>query len=224
MSSRSVALVTAVVLTCLVGLAAPLGVRSAQTDDGEVISPDECTVDPLDTDEAIDRLLSPLEIPEEGPAGLPLYVEDEDDLPTGDEVPSRTQREIEDLVEQYVACTNAGQILRLMALFTEDGLPFAIMAGFAALTENEVLTESQAVQVLTQSLEVALTQPEALVMPEALWTALVEVEDAVELDDDLIGALVTFDAVTDPRPQESTFLLFAEEGGDLLIAGQVLVF
>jgi hypothetical protein len=224
MSRRPVVLVTAVALSWLIAIATPVVGHAAQTGEGEVVPPDDCTVDPLDTDEAVDRLLAPIEIPEEGPAGLPLYVEDEDDLPTGDEVTSRTQREVEDRVEQSLACTNAAQILRLMALYTEDGLPFAIRAGFASLSENELISESQAEDFLAQSLEVALVQPEAVVLPEVLWTALIQVDDAIELDEGLIGAVVVVNSAFDPRPEERSFLLFAEEDGDLLIAGQVLIF
>ena len=225
MSARPVALV-ALVLAGLLALAAPPAARAGQTEEreGEVIPPDDCTVEPLATDEAVARLLAPLEIPEEGPAGLPLYVDDEDDLPTGDEVPRRTQGDVEDLVEQFVACSNAGQVLRLMALFTEDGLPFSVRGQLAAISENELLTDSQKEDFLTQSLEVALIQPAGVQLPEPLWTALLEVEDAFELDDDLIGAVVAVDTVIDPRPEERSLLVFAEEGGDLLIAGQVLVF
>jgi hypothetical protein len=116
MPCRTVALAIAVAFACLVALVAPINARAGQTGDGEIIPADDCTVDPLDTDEAVDRLLAPIEIPEEGPAGLPLYVEDEDDLPTGDEVTLRTQQEVEELDEQYDATTNATQRLRRRAL------------------------------------------------------------------------------------------------------------
>jgi hypothetical protein len=224
MSRRVASVLASIALAWFIGLTMPLSGWAGQGTDGEVIPPEDCTLDPLDTDEAVERLLAPIEIPEEGPGGLPLYVEDEDELPTGDEVGRATQREVEDLVEQFVACTNAGQLLRLMGLYTEDGLPFSLRAPLAVITESDLFTESQKRQFLTQTLEAGLSQPAAAQLPEVLWTALVEVEDAIELDDDLIGVLVVIDSVVDPRPAESAFLVFTEEGGDLLIAGHVFVF
>ena len=98
----------------------------------------------------------------------------------------QAETEFERLVEQYVACTNGGQLLRLMSLFTEDGLPFSLQAPFAVLIASDLLSESQKREFLTQTLEAGLTQPAASQLPEILWTALVEVDDAIELDDEIV--------------------------------------
>ncbi|HZA94276.1 MAG TPA: cytochrome c, partial [Gemmatimonadales bacterium] len=154
--------------------------------------PEECTVAPRTLDEFETLAQDPA--PEEPPnasetGGKPV------DEATWDAV-AATAREL-------VACSNAGDILRRLALYSDDRLRFAYPDG------------------PTRALEMMAESPLPLSLAERV--ALVSVDDVRQLDDGRVGARVTVDnpashshdpqAAAAASQQEVARLIFVQEAG-----------
>ena len=154
--------------------------------------PDECTVAP--------RTLDDFETLAQGPAPEEISNASETRGKPVDEV---TRAAITATARELVACSNAGDILRRLALYSDDRLRFAYPDG------------------PTRALEMIAESP--LPLAEAERVALVSVEDVRQLADGRVSARVTVDNPAshshDPQTaatasqQEVARLIFIQEAG-----------
>jgi mono/diheme cytochrome c family protein len=154
--------------------------------------PDECTVAP--------RTLDDFETLAQGPAPEEISNASETGGKPVDEV---TRAAITATARELVACSNAGDILRRLALYSDDRLRFAYPDG------------------PTRALEMIAESP--LPLAEAERVALVSVEDVRQLADGRVSARVTVDNPAshshDPQTaatasqQEVARLIFIQEAG-----------
>ncbi len=154
--------------------------------------PDECTVAPrtLEEFESLAQGLAPEEPPDASETG-------------GESVDEATHAAIAATARELVACSNAGDILRRLALYSDDRLRFAYPDG------------------PTRALEMIAESP--LPLAEAERVALVSVEDVRQLADGRVSARVTVDNPAshshDPQTaatasqQEAARLIFIKEAG-----------
>jgi copper transport protein len=154
--------------------------------------PEECTVAP--------RTLQEFETLAQEPASE----EPPDASETGGEpVDEATRADITATARELVACSNAGDILRRLALYSDDRLRFAYPDG------------------PTRALEMIAESP--LPLSEAERVALVSVDDVRRLADGRVGARVTVDnpashshdpqAAATASQQEVARLIFIQEAG-----------
>lgn len=144
---------------------------------------------------------SPTPAPEPTGPGRPLAVT----LPEGDPAPPEAVAAMTAAMEQFIACANAGDSLRQMALVTDDYLRH----GFAGAQ----LTEADVVGF------VGTPQP---IAPEDQRT-LAAVRGGRVLPGGYVAALFDLAAVAGPVPGEirTDFVVFAPLGGRLLVAAYV---
>src|SRR5215218_8912319 len=154
--------------------------------------PDECTVAPrtLQEFETLAQSPAPVEPPDASGSG-------------GAPVDEATRAAIAGTARELVACSNAGDILRRLALYSDDRLRFAYPDG------------------PTRALETIAETP--LPLAEAERVALVSVEDLRQLADGRVSALVTVDnpashshdpqAAATASQQEVARLIFIQEAG-----------
>jgi hypothetical protein len=150
--------------------------------------PDECTVVP--------RAL-PLPGGEATPT-TPEAIPTKFVRPTGTPVNDATQHAITGTVRQSVACANAGDLLRGLALYTDHFLANQLVGPNGITQANMALLAS--------------TPPAAA--PAADRLSLVAVQDVIQLADGRVGATVI------TRNSDGTFedyLFFAQVGSDWLI-------
>jgi mono/diheme cytochrome c family protein len=153
---------------------------------------DECTVAPrtLQEFETLAQVKAPEEPPDASETG-------------GESVDEATRSEVAATARELVACSNAGDILRRLALYSDDRLRFAYPDG------------------PTRALEMIAESP--LPLAEAERVALVSVEDVRRLADGRVSARVTVDNPAshshDPQTaatasqQEVARLIFVQEAG-----------
>jgi copper transport protein len=154
--------------------------------------PDECTVTPrtLEEFETLAQEPAPEEPPDASETG-------------GEPVDEETRAEIAATARELVACSNAGDILRRLALYSDARLRFAYPDG------------------PTRALEMIAESP--LPLSEAERVALVSVDDVRQLADGRVSARVTVDNPAshshDPQTaatasqQEVARLIFIQEAG-----------
>ena len=146
-----------------------------------------CTVEPrtLDQIQAISEGPDPTEPPNATESG-------------GAPVDDATRKEIVDTARELVACSNAGDIMRRLALYSDDRLHFAYPDG------------------PTRALEAIAKNPLPLSLAERV--ALISVDNVLQLDDGRVIAEVTVEnpanhthdptAVATPSPRETANLIF----------------
>ena len=154
--------------------------------------PDECTVAPrtLEEFETLAQTPAPVEPPDASETG-------------GEPVDEATRAAITATARELVACSNAGDILRRLALYSDDRLRFAYPDG------------------PTRALEMIAKSP--LPLAEAERVALVSVDDVRQLADGRVSARVTVDnpashshdpqAAATASQQEVARLIFIQEAG-----------
>ena len=154
--------------------------------------PDECTVAPraLEEFDALAQTPAPEEPPDATETG-------------GEPADEATRAAITATARELVACSNAGDILRRLALYSDERLRFAYPDG------------------PTRALEMIAKSP--LPLAEADRVALVSVEDVRQLADGRVSARMTVDNPAshshDPRAaattsqQEVARLIFIQEAG-----------
>jgi mono/diheme cytochrome c family protein len=155
-----------------------------------------CTVQPRTLDEIQALSAGP------DPVQPPNATED-----GGVPVDDATRNEIVATARELVACSNAGDILRRLALYSDDRLHFAYPDG------------------PTRALEAIAKNPLPLALPERV--ALISVNNVRKLDDGRVIAEVTVDnpgnhthdptAVATPSPQETAKLIFVQKDGRWLV-------
>ena len=154
--------------------------------------PEECTVAPRTLEEF--ETLAQRPVPQEPPNASETG---------GEPVDEATRAAVAATARELVACSNAGDILRRLALYSDDRLRFAYPDG------------------PTRALEMMAESPVPLSLAERV--ALVSVDDVRRLDDGRVGARVTVDnpashshdpqAAAAASQQEVARLIFVQEAG-----------
>ncbi len=158
--------------------------------------PEGCTVEP--------RTIEQIQAISEGPdPSQPPNATESGGLPADD----ATRKQIVDTARELVACSNAGDILRRLALYSDDRLHFAYPDG------------------PTRALEAIAKNPLPLALTDRV--ALISVDDVRTLPDGRVSAEVTVDnpgnhthdptAVATPSPRETAKLIFVEQNGRWLV-------
>ena len=159
--------------------------------------PEECTVAPRTLKDLEALALTP------APVGTPNVAE-----PGGEPADAATRAAITSTAREVVACSNAGDLLRRLALYSDDRLRLDFPDGPPAP-------------------DVSVTSPRPL--PEAQRSALVSVEDIRQLADGRVSALVTVDtpagaahdaqAAARASQQAAARLIFIREAGRWRVDG-----
>jgi hypothetical protein len=162
---------------------------------GEVVPPEECTTAPRPADFLADLIATPVAATPIAPITT---------LPAGTAPDEPTKSAIEAAVRQLVACSNTGDVLRGLALFTDDYLR-------RTLDPTGQLTAEAAI---------ALIAPYATPIPlaPAQLVRLVEVRDITLLPDGRVAAVsVTDGGIPDPPGVTVDLLVFVKAGDRWLI-------
>lgn len=168
----------------------------------DVPRPEECQVTPRESDALVSALGTPgAATPAAPTAAL------ESELPQGDPVDDATVTAVTETTRQFVACINAGDTFRSLAVVTDDFLRQQL----GGLTPSvEELAELEA-----QLAAAAAASPVALDGPNQ--GGLVAVRDARRLPNGRVGALVMVEAAGLDAPPDTAFFLFVETDGRWLI-------
>ena len=155
----------------------------------------ECTIEPI----AFERLaaLSATPVADEpiAPEASPAAV----GLPAGDSADEETTAEVQEVVTQLIACINAGDTLRTLALYSD---PF-IYRGFGGLNITREMYDAESTNL----------QPRAA----GQEVALVEFGDAVVLEDGRVAILVRGADLQSPGAASGTIFHLVEVDGQWLI-------
>lgn len=156
--------------------------------------PEECTVDPRSVDEILTLLAAATpEAVAPGSAATPL---------SGEPVSEDLEAAVTDVAREYIACSNADDSLRLLALMSDKYLA-------------QVPTEAG----VTNANDVQRFDREPVPLPEAERILLIGVSDIRQLDDGRIAAIVAGDDPTSAAPVRYPTFLFVEVGDRWLVDG-----
>jgi hypothetical protein len=163
-----------------------------------VPAPEDCMVEPRSIDEITAVLATPAPAtPEEASASPEAFV-----LPEGEPADSETVSAIEATMHELLACTNAGDLRAVFALYTDEYFQ-EVFPTFGPLPQED--------------LDFLATPPVESVDVE-LMQALLEIRDVRVLSDGRVGAIVvTEDPRTAPEGEETRFVIFEEQDGRWLI-------
>lgn len=168
----------------------------------DVPRPEECRVTPLTADALVSVLATPAAgTPEAAPPST------ERDLPAGEPVDPATLTGVTETTRQFIACINAGDTFRSLAVVTEDFLRLQL----GGVTP----TQEQLSELETQLTTAAAASPVAL--EAANQGGLVAVRDPRRLPDGRVGAVVVVEAAGVDAPPDTAFFLFLERDGRWLI-------
>jgi ketosteroid isomerase-like protein len=184
-------------------LSAPSVARAQATPEGEIVAAEECTVEPVDVEAALNALAA---TPELGEASS-FDPEATATPPTGEPADEETVAAIEETVRQFFACTNAGDQARVLALLSPE-----LFISASGITADD-LPDEESIPELAEAAEAQLG--EATPVAEDERTGLVEIRDVVVLDDGRVAATVVGDG---PDGESSPALfIFVEQDGVYLI-------
>ena len=193
----------ALTVFALVALALPTAARAQDATPaagGDVPAPEECTIEPISVDHLTQLLGTPVPEVVATPAASPTPFA----MPEGTPADEATVAEITAAVRQFIACLNAGDLPRVLALYTDRAIVELFLAPIGG--------EATAQQILD-----ALGAPE--VVPEDQRTVLISVDDVRVLPDGRIAALITGDDRSNPRPAGPALIFFVEVDGRWLVDG-----
>jgi hypothetical protein len=164
--------------------------------------PEECTGDPI----TLDRLTQLVGTPvagvesEASPVASPTpFV-----MPEGEAADEATIAAITATIRGYLACLNAGDLARALALYSDQGLRDL----FAGAIANGATAE----QILD-----SLGTPQSL--PEDQRNLLYGVDDVRVLPDGRVAALIIGDNLAEPGPPGPALIYFSQVDGRWLIDG-----
>jgi hypothetical protein len=197
----------ALLVVAIASLAIPLGARAQDATPvaSPVASPfapgpDECTVEPI----TVDRLTQLVGTPVAGvqsdanPDASPTpFV-----MPEGEAADEATAAAIAATVRTYIACLNAGDFARALALYSDQGLRDLLAGAIANGATSQQILDS-------------LGTPQPL--PEDQRNLLYGVDDVRVLPDGRIAALVIGDNLAEPGPPGPALFYFSQVNGQWLI-------
>ena len=188
---RQVAAVILCALTLFSGTALTQGAIAQGA--GFAVAPDDCTIEPIEMPEPGD--VGDLATP--SPTPTPVMAGD------GTPAEEAVTEAITERIEQSIACQNAGDVLRLLANFTERWVS-EHFAGYDL--------------VFYGRFQEAAANPEPL--PEDEQIELVSVDDALVQDDGSVIVSVTTRA---GGAEQTSLVVLVEDPGDWLIDGGAIV-
>jgi len=204
MRRRFVPLVLVALLAVIAGASLRAGAQEATpaataagTPTGPVTpAPEECVVAPR-TLVSFQGLATPAADP-----ATPAPITGADGLPAGAPADPATIAGITAATRELIACINAGEVLRGLALYSDPFL--RSQYGQGAVSE--------------ESFDAAATpRPRG---PET-WVSIARIRDARVLADGRVGAIVTVVEPTSPRGEDSSLLLFVRVGDRWLLDGAI---
>lgn len=163
----------------------------------DVPAPSECQVVPRDAAALVSILATPPAATPEAPGAASAA-----DLLQGEAVDEATRTAIADTTRQFVACINAGDRFRSLAVVSDAFLRQQL----GGLTP----TEDQLAALESQLAAAAAASPVAL--EAASQGGLVEVGEARRLPDGRVGAVVVVAAAGAGTPSEAVFLFLESDG------------
>jgi hypothetical protein len=119
--------------------------------------------------------------------------------PSGEPADPATAADVTATVRQLFACTNAGDFLRVYALFTDDFLR-AFLAGTPLTADVQAYFAATPVPLPTDQQRI-----------------IVRFGEAERLADGRVGLVVVLDEPDDPRTEEPDYVILVETGGRWLI-------
>lgn len=167
-----------------------------------VPAPEECTVAPISLAHLSQLIATPVATvePVASPAGSPTPFA----MPQGQEADRATVAAITAAVREYIACVNAGNYARALALYSDHGLRDLLGKAFAGgATAQQILD--------------ALGTPQPL--PPDKRTVIYGIKDVRVLPDGRVAALVIGDDLSKPNPPGPALIYFVKVGGRWLIDG-----
>ncbi len=166
-----------------------------------VPAPEECQIEPRTVDELV-PLLGPAEgNGEAADAGAAPAAQNDIPVPLGQRADQETAAAIELTARELLACINAGDFLRLSALFTDT----AVGPALGPAPEDPAGLERQPTP-----------------LPEDDRTRLIAITDTSLLEDGRAAAFVVLnDPQRPPGGSETLLVLFAQEGGRWRIDGLI---
>jgi hypothetical protein len=195
--SRLFALIVVVVLLAASGFDA--GAQDA-TPAAYPLTPDpaDCRVQPRSLESVIAAVGTPAAGEPTAPASPTPFVQ-----PRGEPADAATSEAVVATVREVFACANAGDFLRIFALYTDDYLRVFL----AGTPLNEEVT----------ALFIATPVP----LPEAERRIIIRIEDVQILPDGRAGVVVVLDEPADPRTEEPDYV-FLERVGDRWLVDDVV--
>jgi hypothetical protein len=168
----------------------------------DVPAPEECTVEPISEEHLAQLVATPvpegMATPEASPTPFAM--------PEGTPADEATITEITAAVRQFIACINAGDLPRVLALYSDRAIVEIFLAPIGGqATAREILDQLGAPQVL----------------PEDQRTVLIRVDEVRVLPDGRVAALIFGDDRSNPRPPGPALVYFVKVEGRWLIDGFV---
>jgi hypothetical protein len=157
--------------------------------------PSECQIEPRD-DARIAALLATPVAPAASPAATPATPLPADALPAGEPAGPDAPFGINETMREFVACVNAGDTRRVLALLSDDVSRETVAALLGDATESGALPPGT---------------PAPLSADEQLL--FFSIRDPRVLEDGRVGAIVS----DDTRPDFAFFIIFEEQDGRWLI-------
>jgi hypothetical protein len=164
------------------------------TTDGELIPPEECTTEPRSATFLSDLIATPaaVETPE------PIT-----EIPTGDPPDSETAEAITSAIRQMIACSNSGELLRALAIYSDDYLRRTLNPSGEMTAEDALTLSGQA------ATPIALTEDQMI--------RLISIDQMTLQDDGSVSVLVVTDGgPIDPDGFTTDLFIWREVDGTWL--------
>jgi hypothetical protein len=170
------------------------------TVEGDVPSPEECTVEPISLERLAQLVATPVPEPVASPEASPTPFA----MPEGRPADNATVAAITATIREYIACINAGDLARVLALYSDRAIVelLGLPAGGEA-TAQEILD--------------SLGTPQ--VVPDDQRTVLIRIDEVLVLPDGRVAALILGDDRANPRPPGPALVYFVEIEGRWMIDG-----
>ena len=201
----------AILLVALAALATPLLARAQDATpvpspaaNSLAPSPEECTVEPISPERLTQVIATPVPAvsPEATPVGSPTPFA----MPAGQDADEATVAAITAAVREYIACINAGDLARALALYSDRGLRDLLGAALAnGATAQQILD----------------ALPTAHPLPEDQRTLIYGIDDVRVLPDGRVAALVIGYDLSKPNPPGPALIYFVKVDGRWLVDGFV---
>jgi len=196
-----------VLLGGMASLAPQASAQSATPVAGLNIDPENCTTEPISTDDASALLATPVAAP-----ALPLTGNGIVALPVGEPADAQTAADIEAVVSQLWSCNNARDKARVLGLFTDQ----AIQESFGSAEGS-----SWDLAALRADVAAALTPGDP--RSEEEWASVDGLVSVTVLEDGQIGVLIlNSDPFVQDGDQVLDYFQFAQSEGAYLVSSFVL--
>ena len=185
-----IALILALVAAVAVGQPLVNAQRSSDWSEWTgVPGPEECVIDPVETDSFVQDLIAAAATPVA--EDVPLMVESIDELPAGDTPSDEEAEGALTTVRELFACVNAGKLGSVLALFTPNALA-TLLFGVAGIDAASMAEEEIAATV---ALFAAFLESSATAMEADQQARIGEIQDVRKLPDGRILIVISGSAI-----------------------------